>query len=248
MDGRAGSSGGHALIAGTGEGVGSAGRGIALGAMVARRGARDWSPSHGHAVPESAGGPGQNRTATAEGEGFTDPWAHHLPDRPTIDVGPEGPASTTPLLGPSAGSCRRPQVSVVAPAGGAVRVRRPTSGRRIAEVRAGIDLAALGLGAAASPARRPRLLARLPACPRRGRTGGAISPRGGPSALPAARIGRSRNLRAPYRLPGEIRGCPGPYAPPGGELVVPHAEPRARRMGLPTMAPRPRSRRDRRDG
>ena len=33
---------------------------------------------------ESAGGPGQNRTATAEGEGFTDPWAHHLPDRPTM--------------------------------------------------------------------------------------------------------------------------------------------------------------------
>ena len=30
-----------------------------------------------------AGGPGQNRTATAEGEGFTDPWAHHLPNRPT---------------------------------------------------------------------------------------------------------------------------------------------------------------------
>jgi hypothetical protein len=29
------------------------------------------------------GGPGQNRTATAEGEGFTDPWAHHLPNRPT---------------------------------------------------------------------------------------------------------------------------------------------------------------------
>ena len=31
-----------------------------------------------------AGGPGQNRTATAEGEGFTDPWAHHLPNRPTV--------------------------------------------------------------------------------------------------------------------------------------------------------------------
>ena len=32
---------------------------------------------------EKTGGPGQNRTATAEGEGFTDPWAHHLPNRPT---------------------------------------------------------------------------------------------------------------------------------------------------------------------
>src|SRR5437867_12984698 len=31
----------------------------------------------------ATGGPGQNRTATAEGEGFTDPWAHHLPNRPT---------------------------------------------------------------------------------------------------------------------------------------------------------------------
>ena len=35
------------------------------------------------AVSGNAGGPGRNRTATAEGEGFTDPWAHHLPNRPT---------------------------------------------------------------------------------------------------------------------------------------------------------------------
>src|ERR671912_1637252 len=32
---------------------------------------------------EVIGGPGRNRTATAEGEGFTDLWAHHLPNRPT---------------------------------------------------------------------------------------------------------------------------------------------------------------------
>ena len=35
-------------------------------------------------VSRDAGGPGRNRTATAEGEGFTDPWAHHLPNRPTM--------------------------------------------------------------------------------------------------------------------------------------------------------------------
>ena len=34
-------------------------------------------------VLRRAGGPGRNRTATVEDEGFTDPWAHHLPDRPT---------------------------------------------------------------------------------------------------------------------------------------------------------------------
>ena len=34
-------------------------------------------------VSRRAGGPGRNRTATVEDEGFTDPWAHHLPDRPT---------------------------------------------------------------------------------------------------------------------------------------------------------------------
>jgi hypothetical protein len=44
---------------------------------------------------ESAGGPGQNRTATAEGEGFTDPWAHHLPNRPTSG-GDEGTRTPDP--------------------------------------------------------------------------------------------------------------------------------------------------------
>jgi hypothetical protein len=57
---------------------------------------RAWLRRNSHAlhaaldVPEAedgrrslSGGPGQNRTATAEGEGFTDPWAHHLPNRPT---------------------------------------------------------------------------------------------------------------------------------------------------------------------
>ena len=35
-------------------------------------------------VSRDAGGPGRNRTATAEGEGFTDLRAHHLPNRPTM--------------------------------------------------------------------------------------------------------------------------------------------------------------------
>ena len=39
-----------------------------------------------HSCSGDAGGPGQNRTATAEGEGFTDPWAHHLPNRPTFET------------------------------------------------------------------------------------------------------------------------------------------------------------------
>ncbi len=41
--------------------------------------------ARGHAArTQGELGPGRNRTATAEGEGFTDPWAHHLPDRPTM--------------------------------------------------------------------------------------------------------------------------------------------------------------------
>ena len=36
----------------------------------------------------SDGGPGQNRTATVIDEGFTDPWAHHLPNRPGDRIAP----------------------------------------------------------------------------------------------------------------------------------------------------------------
>ena len=46
-------------------------------------GALDATAEEGTVRSPDAGGPGQNRTATAEGEGFTDPWAHHLPNRPT---------------------------------------------------------------------------------------------------------------------------------------------------------------------
>ena len=77
------------------------GHGPAFWALVAARcpghlADRAWLRRNSHALhaaieaqPEgvrehsTSGGPGQNRTATAEGEGFTDPWAHHLPNRPT---------------------------------------------------------------------------------------------------------------------------------------------------------------------
>ena len=64
-----------------------------------------------------AGGPGQNRTATAEGEGFTDPWAHHLPNRPT----PMTPPRTDRNAGRRAGrlSCQTP------PRGRMGRARQP---------------------------------------------------------------------------------------------------------------------------
>ena len=69
-------------------------RAVPLGrAADARRSAADTmtpaATAAGVVDSGSAGGPGQNRTATAEGEGFTDPWAHHLPNRPT-DGGDEG--------------------------------------------------------------------------------------------------------------------------------------------------------------
>ena len=57
------------------------------------------------------GGPGRNRTATVEDEGFTDPWAHHLPDRPTTVTMPM-PIRGTRRLGaaailPDSGMVRR---------------------------------------------------------------------------------------------------------------------------------------------